>query len=473
MCIASYTSAVIFNSMRHSHKLSPKNRRTPQVSATVEKLNSLDSTVPSLKTTPESKKRGLSDSSPNLKDNKKADTMSSTEKSNQVLADQIATLGKTLGTQIASVKKDLAVQLTGVQSDIDVIKSDVRDLDIKLETRVSALEERQDASDQRIDVMDKKLEVFQGKMEHELDTIRQLIEHGPAGSISRSNLSFDDLHERELLEQIFEAKSMVTVINTGKLSLTTKEMIALLISVGLTTKNEGKSFLSVARMGGPKSTNPAYKVKLDSPSSAQELLEKSRADPRDSRDGKFVKVFPYIPADYAVKQREFRDMQALLASTGYVARIEFEGTTLVLKAKQRSAEGLWCIVKGGTFRPLTTGREDATEGEDLGVAAAREKLTGLFTTEGSSNLAHSLTLFTGDPLAVFGDIKSKLGTTSSKELISHEVLPVDGGGRHKYRLYYSSRDNAVKALDASRDKEKVDNNLSSSDFLKLTMPWVL
>ena len=59
--------------------------------------------------------------------------------------------------------------------------------------------------------MDKKLEVFQGKMEHELDTIRQLIEHGPAGSISRSNLSFDEFHERELLEQIFEAKSMVTV----------------------------------------------------------------------------------------------------------------------------------------------------------------------------------------------------------------------------------------------------------------------
>ena len=455
------------------HKLSPKNRRTPQVSATEKKLMSINSTVPSSKTTPESKKRGLSDTSPDLKDNKKADTMSSTEKSNQVLVDQIATLGKTLGTQIASVKKDLAVQLTGVQSDIDLIKSDVRDLDIKLETRVSALEERQDASDNRIDVLDKKVEVFQGRMEHELDAIRQLFEHGPAGSISRSNLTFDELHERELQDQIIEAKSMVTVINTGKLSLTTNEMIALLISVGLTTKNEGKSFLSVARMGSPKSKNPAYKVKLDSPNSAQELLEKSRADTRDSRDGKFVKIFPYIPADYAAKQREFRDMQVLLASAGYVARIEFEGTTMVLKAKQRSAEGRWCIVKGGSFRPLTTGREDATEGEDMSVAAAREKLSGLFTGEGSSNLAHSLTLFTGDHLAVFDDIKSKLGTTSSKELISHEALPVDGGGRHKYRLYYSSRDNAMKALDASRDKESSDSNLSSSDFLKATMPWVL
>ena len=457
-----------------SLRKSPKTHKPPRVSNTVKILNSIGSEQTPLKDNPESKKRPLSDSSPKLSENKRADTMNATDKSIQAMAKQIAELGSTLSGQLTSVNKELSGQLHGVRSDLDGLTHDLRDLDRKLDSRVSAIEDRQDASDKRVDGIEKKLETFQGKVESELDKVRQLIENGPISCLSRSNLSFDELHERQLQEQIHESKSMVTVINTGKLSLTTKEMAALLISEGFTTKSESKAILFVARMGGPKSPNPAYKVKLDSPSAAQELLEKSRADTRDSRDARLIKIFPYTPADYAIKHREFRVMQSLLMSEGYVARIEFEGTTMVLKTKKRSTAGLWCIVKGGSFRPLTTGREDPTEGEDPGVAKARDELAEIFTPPESSPLAHSLTLVTKESLGNIEAVKEKLGATSTAEMVSYmDLNQPDAGGRNKYRLFFSTRAAACAALESTQNNVTGDVKLSSTDFLKVTMPWVL
>ena len=69
-----------------------------------------------------------------------------------------------------------------------------------------------------------------------------------------------------------------------------------------------------------------------------------------------------------------RHMASAMMSLGYMTRIEYEGTCMVLKAKERTPGGVWCIVQGGTFRPPTTGRELATENEDPVVAFAREKM---------------------------------------------------------------------------------------------------
>ena len=461
---------------------SPTGKKSPpyKISRRVQELTALAESAPSapppLKT-PEAKKRQLSDDGALCSESKKKDSMSSDEKNFQALTASIKGLGKSLSSKIdeskAEISKDLTVQLDGVRNDIVGLKNDLHDLDIKVEARVAVVEDRQDASDARINTLDKKLAIFQGNVESEFRSLKQLVESGPAAPLSKSNLSYDELHERELQGLINEAKSMVTVVNTQKVSLTTKEMAALLTLQGFLTKGDSKSLLSVARMGAPRSLNSPYRLKMDSPSSAQELLEKSRSDPRDSSEGNLVKIFPYCPAPYAAKQREFRDMAAMLASEGYLTRVDFEGTTMVLKAKARAEGGHWCIVRGGSFRPLTTGRETATENEDPGVAAAREKLSRLFTPEGLQPLAHSLTLMTKDKLADENAIFKKLGAKAKEFYVSYKELPTAVGNRNHYRIFFKNRDNARSILSASQEKDSVEVNLDSTDFLKFTMPWVV
>ena len=461
---------------------SPKGKKSPhfKISRRVQELSALAESAaatPLPLKTPETKKRQHSDDGALCSESKKKDNMSSDEKNFQSLQASIKGLGKSLSSKIdeskEEISKDLTNQLDGVRNDIVSLKKDVHDLDIKVEARVAVIEDRQDASDARMDTLDKRLEVFQGNVESELKSLKQLVECGSAVPLSKSNLSYDELHERELQGLINEAKSMVTVVNTQKVSLSTKEMAALLILQGLLTKGDSKSLLSVVRMGAPRSLNAPYRLKLDSPSSAQELLEKSRSDPRDSSEGNLVKIFPYCPAPYAAKQREFRDMASMLASEGYMTRVDFEGSTMVLKAKARTGEGLWCIVRGGSFRPPTTGRETATEDENPEVSSAREKLARLFTPEGPQPLAHSLTLMTKDKLADDPAILKKLGAKAKEFYVSYKELPTAGGNRNHYRIFFKSRDNARSVLSASQEKDNVEFNLDSTDFLKFTMPWVV
>ena len=455
--------------MTSKFKKSPKGKKSPphKISKRVQELTALAAASTPL-AKPESKKRQLSDDGPECSENKKQDNMPVDEKHFQALAAQLKELGGTLSSKI----DESTAQVEGVRDDIVDLKKDVHVLDLKLEARVAAVEDRQDATDTRMDKLDKKLEGFQDAVESELKSLKQLVEHGSAAPLSQSNLSHDELHERELQNQINEAKSMVTVVNTQKGSLTAKEMTALLTLQGLLVKSDRESIISVVRMGAPRAPNPPYKVKLVSPISAQDLLEKSRADPRDPSESNLVKIFPYCPAAYAAKQRDFRDMSSVLVTEGYVTRIEFEGTTMVLKAKARFGGGLWCIVKGGSFRPLTTGRETATENESPRVAEAREKLSRLFTPQGPQPLTHALTLMTKDKMADENAIFKKIGAKAKELYVSHKEFPSAVGNRNHYRIFFKSRNDARSVLDDSQTKDNKEVQLESTDLLRMTMPWV-
>ena len=460
----------------HPKKSGSPSGKKHKVSNTVKTLEALKESPPSsspLKT-PASKKRTAS-SSPvsDYKEFKKLDTMSSNEKLMSALKSEIAELKSALSSESKANTSELAAQIGNVTSDIDELRQDVRALDVRIESRVAAVEDRQDLSDARQDRFEKKFETFQETVKEDFLALKKLVETGTATPLSRSSMSFDELHERDLLHQLNEAQSMVTVVNVNKQSLSPNELGAILTLQGFLQKGDHKTILSVIRMGGARTANPAFKVKLESSNLAQVLIEKSRSSSGSADEEASIRIYPFVSTPYAAKHRIFRDMASAMMSLGYMTRIEYEGTCMVLKAKERTPGGVWCIVQGGTFRPPTTGRELATENEDPVVAFAREKMTGLLTSDSPQSLVNSIKLMTKDSLVDADSIFEKLGAEARDDYVKYTEVPVASGNKKHYRIYYKTRIAAKAALDSTLNSAPNSKNLDPSDIVKMSLPWVV
>ena len=444
-----------------------------KVSNTVKELETLKEVVapasPFLRERLPSTKRGLSSSSSeDMGPDKKApDISSDSDKLLAAFKHQMSDLRSSMSAEF----KDLGSQIGNVNHDIASLRKDVQSLDIKMESRISNLEDRQEASDVRQDKLERKVEDLRDTVEGEIASLKQLIETGST-TLSNGTMSYDELHERYLLNQLNEARNMVTVFNAGKESLSPLELGELLVLQGFITKADKRGVLSSVRMGGAFTKSHNFIVKLETASLAQVLLEKSRSGVRAAAEGNHVRIFPFVPTPYAAKHRDFREMGSALQSIGYQTNIEFEGTTMILKAKERSPAGQWCIVQGGSFKPPTTGREAATESEDALVARAREKMLQSLAGGGPSPLANSISIVTKDSLVDEESIFQKIGAEAKENFVKYDKITMASGVKNHYRVFYTNRAAAMAAIKVIQGNDEAIRKTSPTDSFRLDLPWV-
>ena len=308
-------------------------------------------------------------------------------------------------------------------------------------------------------------------MEERVNNITDLIASGTALSMD-ADLTPEKAHERYLQKLIEDSKKCVTVLGHGETDLNCDNLAIRMAEHNYMLGGSASSkVIQLSQLG--TSENPPYKLVLDSPSTAQMLIEqsktKSRAAAGTGTHMRFVRHFPQL---YANAARDFRQMAALLYDKGAYASVEYEGTTLTLRGKSKEPGGEWVIVPGGEFRPLVVGRQVGPEGEPPALAKARLLLGSVLNNEKDSSLARSLNLHSETTLTDVDAAKTYLGPLISAGLT--EVKPAESrkGSNVKYSIIYETRDHALKALANSKIKGTITNLKEDDGFLTIALPVV-
>lgn len=309
-------------------------------------------------------------------------------------------------------------------------------------------------------------------MEEKVNKITDLIQNGNTLTLDPAS-KIEAAHEKLLQAMIGESKFCVTVLGHGEEELTLQKLAIKLADHDYHL--DGKSSLKLVALQrlGNSTTQAPYKLTLDSPTTANSLVEQSKLKSRASEGrASHIRFVRHFPQAYANASRDFRQMAALLYDSGVHASVEYEGTTLTLKGKSMQQGGEWVIVPGGEFRPLVVGRQVAPEGEDPALSTARTLLSSALDNRKSSPLALSLNLHTERILGELKDVVAYLGPTISQGLTA--VRPNEGrkGSSVKYSLEYDTRDHAKKALEVSKNKEAITNLNKDKGFLSLLLPVV-
>ena len=297
-------------------------------------------------------------------------------------------------------------------------------------------------------------------IENKVSNLANLLEGG-AGSqpLLSGKYNHETEHERQLAALIEEARSIVTILGCRDPEINGAKIAQLLTEAGYQLPGPvARTFLGVTKLGNPSAEAPPLKVQLDSPASAEKLLDQARTLARENRNsGKEgtleIRVVKHYPQPYSMAAKDFRQMSAYIYENGGLAHMEYEGTTLTLRGKSREAGGQWVIVKGCTFKPAAVGREVPCEGETPEMSTARVLLDKIVDNRGTSIAARSLFYKTEEELTTLKDVQNHLGPVLSEDLV--KVEPCKSITRGKYTLVYKTRKATVDALHRSKSKDLI------------------
>ena len=280
-------------------------------------------------------------------------------------------------------------------------------------------------------------------------------------------------HECKLIASIKESNSCVTMLGAKDPNMDVEKLLTAMNGCSIKSPRAGKeSFRSISRLGAATSTDPPYKIVMDSEASAESLIEQSRERARLHRATnsstpptgiRFVKNYPQ---EYAQASKDFRSMQAQVYDRGGLAAIEYEGTTLTLKAKSRLPGGQWIIMRGCEYRPAAVGRAVPQEDELEGTIQARALVDQVLDNRPNSHLAKSLFLHTKTTLGTVDLAKTKLGSVLSAGLTSIKKVEQTraNGDKLVYTCTFITREAALTALQQSRNLAKLtDSNMADGE----------
>ena len=315
-------------------------------------------------------------------------------------------------------------------------------------------------------------------------SIRDMLESGNLGSLESQPRAYNHevAHECKLNAQIKESKSCVTMLGAKDPEMDIPKLLLAMNGCSIKSPGAGKeSFVAISRLGSANSTDPPYRIVMDSEASAESLIEQSREKARIHRASnnntpltgiRFVKNYPQ---EYAQASKDFRSMQSLVYDRGGLAAIEYEGTTLTLKAKSRQPGGQWIIMRGCEYRPAAVGRAVPQEDELEGTTHARNLVDLVLDNRPSSSLAKSLYLHTKTTLGTIDLVKTKFGTVLSTGLSSTRIEHARAyGDKLVYACTYNTREAAVTALQQSRNFARLTDSTMTEgeDWLTLALTVV-
>ena len=168
-------------------------------------------------------------------------------------------------------------------------------------------------------------------------------------------------------------------------------------------------------------------------------------------------------------------MQSQVYDHGGLAAIEYEGTTLTLKAKSKQPGGQWIIMRGCEHRPAAVGRSVPQEDELESIGQARVLMDNVLDNRPNSLLAKSLHLHTKTTLGTIDLARAKLGSVLSAGLSDiKKDLGKGYGDKLVYACTYDTRGAALTALQHFRNLAKLtDSSMAEGeDWLTLAIPVV-
>ena len=309
------------------------------------------------------------------------------------------------------------------------------------------------------------------------DRVKALEEGGQIGQVPVT-LTREDRHEGDLLAKIEHSRRCVTVIGSGRDTMSIKDIVGLIQTSELAERDEFE-VLSVSRLGGLRTTNPAFKVELASSGMATTLIENSRVQ-NARKPGQSIRCAVHYPFEYSGRAREMKGAQSVAFRAGLHSQIYFEGTEMCLKVKERDSN-LWMIYPSefGKFKPemvMSATRQDDDSEE---TKAARDSLLaklGVIEDKGklipSELSARSLLFSSREGHLAEEDLAVKLphfkeGQVTDLQIVKHAS---EVQGEYQTRLVFKVRADAKEALEAAKLGFK-NKPLAKGDFLSLELLW--
>ena len=309
------------------------------------------------------------------------------------------------------------------------------------------------------------------------DRVKTLEEGGQNGQVP-VKLTKEDRHEALLLAKIEHSRRCVTVIGSGKDTMSIKDIVGLIQTSGLAERDEFE-VLSVSRLGGLRTTNPAFKVELATSGMATILIENSRVQ-NARQPGQSIRCTVHYPFEYPGRAREMKGAQSVAFRAGLHSQIYFEGTEMCLKVKE-SDSNLWMIYPSefGKFKPEMVMSAIGQEEDSEEIKAARNSLFAkLGVTEHQGKLipaelsTRSLLFSSKEGHLTEGDLAVKLPHLKEGQVTDLQVVKNPSGvqGEYQTRLVFKDRADAKEALQAAILGFK-SKPLARGDFLALELLW--
>ena len=388
--------------------------------------------LPASSVTAPGSKRKKSNTSPNLVTSKKIQLSDSAKKMDQELKKEVSDMR----TSFEGILGQILNECKENKNTLATIDKENKERIAENSRQIQIVREEQQL---RAVTTDERLLGLEGK-------VASLIEHGL--DPTQATLPHEAEHERDLRTQIQESKSCVTAIGPEGQLLTPMQMADQLSHQGYVLNGRAeKLIVSVSKIGF-RATAP-WKVKLDSAATAESLLDQSRAlhtnQSKEKVPNPKIRLVKYYPPPYAKAAKDFRQMAAMVYDNGGVAKLEYEGTTLTLRAKSREPGGEWVIMKNCEFRPMAVGRMTPQEEESPEMSTARSLMDKVLDNSLDSILSKSLILNTETELGVFKDCKDLLGPVLSDGLIDVRSSK-SNRSKYQYTLLYETRAKALEAL---------------------------
>ena len=319
-------------------------------------------------------------------------------------------------------------------------------------------------------------------VETEVANLKEVIRSGQLGSLEGQSCEYNHevAHESKLRAMINDSKRCVTLLGAADPEMDLEKLLQAMRTSTLKCPGHAKEiFHGIFRLGSATSTDPPYKIEMDCEASAESLIDQSRERSRRHRNAKTntpltgIRFVKHYPQEYSQAAKSFRTMQSLVYDHDGLSAIEYEGTTLTLKARSRQPGGQWIIMRGGEFRPLAVGRSVPQESEKEGMTKARILMDAVLDNRPDSALARSLYLNTKTSLGTLTLIKAKLGTTLSEGLLTGDQKS-RSDAKTIYTCTYDTREVAIKALQLSRKLTELTDStmVEGEDWLTLVIPVV-
>ena len=270
------------------------------------------------------------------------------------------------------------------------------------------------------------------------DRVKVLEEGGHHAQVP---LTREERHEKDLLAKIEHSRRCITVVGTGRDNISIKEIENLIQTNNLAERDE-VDILNVSRLGGLKTTTPAFKVELATEGMATSLIERSRVlNARNPGESLVCKV--YYPQEYSGRAREMKATKAGAFRAGQMSATSKDNDSAEVKAARTSL-----LAKLGVT-------------EDQGRLIQPEVSTRSLLF--SSRRSH---LTSEDYLKALPQIKKELVTTLEVVKPSNDWVQ----GEFQTRIVFKERADAKNALEACLKGFKT-RPLEKGDFLTLELLW--
>ena len=308
------------------------------------------------------------------------------------------------------------------------------------------------------------------------DRVKVLEDKMLKGQVSQV-LSQEDRHESYLQNQIDHSRKCVTLLGTGRDTLSIKDAEHLLKTNKMASEGEIE-VTSINRLGNPRGTNPAFKVELKTEEMATSLIVNSKV--QNGKGESSIRCATHFPVDYATRAREMKSMQSVAWKAGLHSQIYFKGTELALKVKEVDSKR-WMDFPSefGTYKPEKVMQATASSEDTAEMKATRDSILeklNMSTSNGKhivcEKKARSLVYSSKGGNLAGEELLKNLPEAKKEEIEALEVVRSNSTREDEYqtRLVFKSRDEA-KATLAECIRAFKTNPLPKGDFLELELLW--